>query len=76
MIDLVVHFVKKSGKSSPKVFKGKTVVIGGHESVSFERTIPFVDVSIRKHEPGIHRIEAKVNGKLVPLGSVTLTRGS
>ena len=78
VIDLVVHYVKKrtktSGKTSAKVFKGKTITIGGGESVSFERTLAFADVSIRKHEPGAHAIEAKVNGKLVPLGSVTLTR--
>lgn len=78
VIDLVVHYVKKttkkSGKTSPKVFKGKTLTIAGGETIAFERTLAFVDVSIRKHEPGAHAIEAKVNGKLVPLGTVTLTR--
>ena len=72
VIDLVVHYVKKSGKTSPKVFKGKTLSIGAGETLSFERTIAFVDRSIRKHEPGVHHLEAKVNGKLVPLGSVRL----
>ncbi len=74
VIDLVVHYVKKSGKSSPKVFKGKTTSIAPGGAITFERTLSFVDVSIRKHEPGAHRIEAKVSGKLVPIGSVTLTR--
>lgn len=74
VIDLVVHYVKKSGKRGPKVFKGKTTSIAAGETIAFERTLSFVDVSIRKHEPGPHSIEAKVNGKLVPLGSVTLTR--
>jgi 3-methyladenine DNA glycosylase AlkC len=72
VIDLVVHYVKKSGKTSPKVFKGKTLSIGPREVLSFERAIAFVDRSIRTHEPGVHRIEAKVNGKLVPLGTIRL----
>jgi 3-methyladenine DNA glycosylase AlkC len=78
VIDLVVHYVKKgpagAAKTSAKVFKGKTLTVPAHESVSFERTVAFVDRSIRTHEPGLHRIEAKANGKLVPLGEVTLTR--
>lgn len=74
VIDLVVHYVKKSGKSSPKVFKGKTTSIAAGGAISFERTLSFADVSIRKHEPGAHDIEAKVSGKIVPLGKVTLTR--
>jgi 3-methyladenine DNA glycosylase AlkC len=80
VIDLVVHYVKKpragqekeSPRTSAKVFKGKTLTIAAHGTVSFERTLAFIDRSIRKHEPGVHRIEAKVNGKIVPLGQVTL----
>jgi len=72
VVDVVVHYIKASGASSPKVFKGRTLELAADERSSFTHKLAFVDRSIRKHFPGVHRIEAKVNGRLVPVGTVKL----
>ena len=60
-LEYKVHFVKASGKSLPKVFQMKEVVLKpGNHDISKKHS--FENMSTRKHYPGIHLIEIIVNG--------------
>jgi 3-methyladenine DNA glycosylase AlkC len=60
-LEYVVGYVKKTGKTSDKVFQIRedTFAPGEHE---ISRKISFADQSTRKHYPGPHRISIVVNG--------------
>ena len=62
LVDYVIYFMKSNGQQSPKVFKLKTLELGGGESLSLEKTHRFVLLSTRRYYPGEHRVEVKVNG--------------
>ena len=64
-IDYKVHYVKKSGRTSEKVFKlaEKNLPPRGKLALSTERS--FANRSVRTHYPGEHRIEIMINGKVV-----------
>lgn len=68
LVDLRVHFLKASGATSAKVFRGAEVSVDG--SAQVRRTISFRQHSTRRHYPGTHRIEALINGVPVALGAV------
>lgn len=73
MVDLVVHFVKARGTGA-KTFKMKALTLAprGHEAVS--KKIGLKQLTTRKHYPGVHEVEALLNGRRVPIGRFTLTR--
>ncbi len=61
-IEYLVHFVKASGKTSPKVFQIKEVELKpGTHSISKKHT--FKNMSTRKHYPGTHTFEVVINGE-------------
>jgi 3-methyladenine DNA glycosylase AlkC len=74
MADLVVHFIKSNGKPSPKTFKVKAVDLGPRETMALRKSIRLLQLTTRKHYPGLHRVEALLNGKRVKLGQFSLTR--
>jgi hypothetical protein len=63
VVDLVVHFVKASGATSPKVFKWRTLDLGPEEEVRLNRRQSFRDLSTRTHRPGMHRFVLQVAGE-------------
>lgn len=63
LADLRVHYVKADGKSRPKVFKLKTIELGGKETALLRKRISLVELTTRKHYPGRHRVELVVNGR-------------
>jgi hypothetical protein len=65
VIDLVVHYVKANGTTSPKVFKGWTLELAPRGGRELRKTLSMRDVSIRKHVAGRHRVTVQVNGKAV-----------
>lgn len=69
MIDYVVHYMKASGKLSPKVWKLSKRTIQPGEALHISRRHSFRSVTTRKHYPGKHAIEPKINGRL--FGRVT-----
>ena len=73
LVDLVVHFVKANGSTSPKVFKGGELELGAGESGTIRKTISLAQHSTRKHYPGEHKIEIAINGGNHSGGSFTLT---
>ncbi|XGW00837.1 MAG: hypothetical protein ACAF41_33205 (plasmid) [Leptolyngbya sp. BL-A-14] len=74
LVDLRLHFVKANHKTSPKVFKLKTVELAPRETVQLSKAISLADMTTRKHYPGSHLIELLLNGQTVPLGSFELVR--
>jgi 3-methyladenine DNA glycosylase AlkC len=69
LVDIVVHFVKANGSTSPKVFKGgeRSLSPGGSATVS--KLISVAQFSTRTHYPGTHIVEIQINGQREPGGS-------
>ena len=63
VIDYRVHYVKKSGVASGKVFKLKSLSLPAHGSIRITRKQAFRDLSTRTHQPGRHELELLVNGE-------------
>jgi len=61
-IEYAVDFVKRRGQTTRKVFKIAERKLEPGKAVQFARTHRFRDFSIRKHNPGRHRIAVFVNG--------------
>jgi 3-methyladenine DNA glycosylase AlkC len=64
-IDFVVHYKKKLGNSSPKVFKLKEVDLQPNQTICLTKSIRITDFTTRKHHPGKHIIEIMINGKIM-----------
>lgn len=72
VVDLAIHFVKASGKPSAKVFKLKNVDLAAGERVQLGKTIDLSDLTTRKHYPGWHAAELRINGAAFPAGGFEL----
>jgi 3-methyladenine DNA glycosylase AlkC len=68
LVDIIVHFVKANGSTSPKVFKGgeRSMRPGSRAVVS--KLISVAQFSTRTHYPGTHIVEIQINGRLEPGG--------
>ena len=65
MVDYIVHFQTKSGKTSPKVHKIKKLNIKKNSFVKLNKKHPFRgNMSTRKFYEGEHKIELQINGKV------------
>lgn len=65
VIDYAVHYVKKNGSTSKKVFKWKTLTLAPKEIYHMKKKQWFRDYSTRTHYSGRHLIELMINGKVV-----------
>lgn len=65
VIDYAVHYVKKSGDASAKVFKWKEVELQPGETCALSISRAMRDFTTRKHYAGIHKVELMINGRLV-----------
>jgi hypothetical protein len=73
MLDYVLHFNTKSGKTSPKVHKIKKLHLSKGESIEIHKKHLFrANMSTRKLYAGKHDIELQINGKRYALGSFNL----
>lgn len=73
MVDFRIHFVKANGKASPKTFKLTSLELAGNETARVSKTVSLREMTTRKHYPGLHRVEAVLNGQVLPLGDFRLT---
>ncbi|MDI1444248.1 DNA alkylation repair protein [Polyangium sp. 6x1] len=77
VVDAVVHYPGANGKHRPKVFKLRKIelVPSGRERI--EGRVKLVDLTTRRHYPGEHRIELRINGEdhSVGLFLATASRG-
>lgn len=62
-VDYVVHYVKASGRTAPKVFKLATRTVGPGERVTLRARRSFAQRTTRRHHPGVHVLELQVNGR-------------
>jgi 3-methyladenine DNA glycosylase AlkC len=65
MVDYRIHYVKKNGSLSPKVFKLKEIDLPAGKSIHISKKQRFQDFTTRKHAAGKHRLEIMVNGEVV-----------
>ena len=73
LADLVVHFVKARGTGA-KIFKLKAVALAARASVELRKKIGLRQLTTRKHYPGVHEVEAQLNGRRIPIGRFSLAR--
>jgi hypothetical protein len=62
MIDYVVHSTKASGKLTPKVWKLTKKTIHPGQVLPITGKHSFRPVTTRRHYPGDHAIQPKING--------------
>jgi len=74
VVDYAVHYMKKSGETSAKVFKLKTLTLPGHASVAIGRQQLIKDFTTRVHHPGRHDVEILVNGESLAKDGFELIR--
>lgn len=72
VVDYAIHYVKKNGASSRKVFKLRTLVLDGQAEVALIKNQTITDFTTRVHYPGRHAVELLVNGLTVAQGHFTL----
>lgn len=75
LVDFRIHFVKANGKTSPRVFKLKTVDLGPREAIQVGKSVSLADMTTRKHYAGRHEVDAVLNGHATPLGTFELAQG-
>jgi 3-methyladenine DNA glycosylase AlkC len=73
VIDYRMHYVKKSGATSAKVFKLKELTLGAGQRVSIARQQNIRDFTTRVHYAGRHEIEILVNGMSLAQGFFELS---
>lgn len=72
VVDYRVHYVKKAGNTSAKVFKLKELTLDPHGRASIMRRQRIKDFTTRTHYCGEHLVELLVNGKCVGQSSFEL----
>lgn len=72
VVDYIIHYCKKGGELSPKVFKLKELTLKPKGKVSITKKQLLKDFSTRKHFSGKHFLEIQVNGKVYDKKEFTL----
>lgn len=62
IIDYAIHHQKANGKTSPKVFKWKTLVLKENSDLDASRRHKIKKITTRVYYPGIHLVEIFING--------------
>lgn len=73
LVDFAVHYVKANGQSRAKVFKLKTLDLAAHATQRVGKQLSLAEMSTRKHYPGLHQVQAILNGQPQALGSFELS---
>lgn len=74
VVDYAIHYVKKNGESSRKVFKLRTLELAGGAELALEKKQTIADFTTRVHYPGRHGVELLVNGVAVAQGHFELKK--
>lgn len=65
VIDYIIHYVKKGGELSPKVFKLSETNLVSKQTQHFKKKQILKDFTTRKHYAGRHELEIQVNGEIM-----------
>lgn len=74
VIDYAIHYVKKSGSASPKVFKWKELTLAAGESIELTRSQVIRDFTTRVHHAGRHEVELMINGEKLASAAFDLVK--
>lgn len=70
LVDLRVSYASARGEGSrTKVFKLAAFELAPGQTVPLRRRLSLRQMSTRTHHPGLHRVEALVNGAAMPVGA-------
>jgi len=72
LVDFRIHFMKANGKTSPKVFKLRTIDLAPRETVQMGKSVSLAEMTTRKHYAGTHKVDVVLNGLTKPLGTFDL----
>ena len=72
-VDVAVHFQKANGRTSPKVFQVKRLVLPPQGRAELHSRISLAVHTTRKPRPGRHAVDIIVNGAATPAGAFTVT---
>jgi hypothetical protein len=72
LIDYLIHYVKASGRTSPKLFKFTTRTLTPGETITLRKKHPLRPVTTRAHYPGQHKIQVQINGQIMGEGTFEL----
>ena len=75
LVDIAVHFVKASGKTSPKVFKLTRTTLAPRGSVELHSSVSMAVHTTRKPTPGRHHVDVIINGRQERIGSFHVIAG-
>jgi 3-methyladenine DNA glycosylase AlkC len=68
VVDLAVHAPGARGGTRTRVLKGRALLLAPGERAEVRKTLSLREMRTRTHHPGEHRVEARVNGRAVPVG--------
>ncbi len=74
VVDYAIHYVKKSGGTSRKVFKLKQFTLAPSQTVHLARKQAMRDLTTRVHYAGRHAVELLINGECKGRGVFDLAR--
>ncbi|MES2280811.1 MAG: DNA alkylation repair protein [Pseudomonadota bacterium] len=74
VVDYAIHYIKKSGISSAKVFKLKELTLAPGETMQLKRSQVVKDFTTRVHHAGHHVVDVMVNGEKMASGGFDLLR--
>jgi len=63
IVDFIIHHQKANGKTSPKVFKWKTLNLKAGAEHNAEKKHAIKPITTRVYYPGTHRVEIMINGE-------------
>ena len=63
VIDYAMHHVKANGRTSPKVFKLRTLTLMPGEALVLRKRHSFRRITTRRYYPGTHFAEIFINGR-------------
>lgn len=72
MVDFIVHYPRKKGHTSAKVFKWKSLSLPAKQQLNIAKSIAFKQTSIRQLYPGTHRIDLQINGHILSSTAVDI----
>ena len=74
VVDYALHYVKKNGSTSAKVFKWKEISLAPGESLTLRRQQTIQDFTTRLHHPGHHAVDLQINGETLAQSGFDLVR--
>jgi 3-methyladenine DNA glycosylase AlkC len=74
LVDMAVHFVKASGRSSPKVFKLTRATLPSRGRLELKTSVSLAVHTTRKPQPGRHAVDVIINGARHNVGAFEVVR--